>query len=94
MVSTGAYWCLPVPTGPYRFLLVSTGPYWFQGEAINRIELHILQSGTAVHKGQRQLRTAREQQGKARRKRFMMAACLVLTLVILITIIAASVTAG
>ncbi|XP_042747168.1 syntaxin-2-like isoform X1 [Lagopus leucura] len=65
-----------------------------QGEAINRIELHILQSGTAVHKGGRQLRAAQEQQGKARRKRLIMAACLVLTLVILVAIIAASVAAG
>ncbi|XP_048788952.1 syntaxin-4-like isoform X2 [Lagopus muta] len=65
-----------------------------QGGAINRIELQILQSGMAVNKGGRQLRAAQEQQGKARRKRLIMAACLVLTLVILVAIIAASVAAG
>lgn len=65
-----------------------------QGEAINRIEQHILQSGTAVMKGQRQLRDAQGQQGKARRKRLIMASCLVLTVLILVAIIASSVAAG
>ena len=37
----------------------------FQGEAVNRIELQVLQSGTAVLKGQQQLCSARTQRRRA-----------------------------
>lgn len=65
-----------------------------QGEAVNRIELQVLQSGTAVLKGQQQLCSARTQRRRATRKRLLMAACVALTLLILVAIIAASVAAG
>lgn len=65
-----------------------------QGEAVNRIELQVLQSGTAVLKGQQQLCSARTQRRRATTKRLLMAACVALTLLILVAIIAASVAAG
>ena len=65
-----------------------------QGEAVNRIELQVLQSGMVVLKGQQQLCSARTQRRRATTKRLLMAACVALTLLILVAIIAASVAAG
>ena len=72
LVYTGAYWSILVYTGAYWFILVRTGGNGsavpvalFQGEAVNRIELQVLQSGTAVLKGQQQLCSARTQRRRA-----------------------------
>ncbi|XP_044278512.1 syntaxin-4 [Varanus komodoensis] len=61
-----------------------------QGETIDRIEKNILDSEDYVKKGQQHLHTAQENQKKARKKKFMIAICLSVTLVIIAAIIGLS----
>ncbi|XP_062994507.1 syntaxin-4 [Elgaria multicarinata webbii] len=65
-----------------------------QGEMVDRIEKNILDSEDYVKKGQEHLNTAQENQKKARKKKFMIAICLTITLLIIFAIIAVSVIVG
>nr|XP_016850903.1 PREDICTED: syntaxin-4 [Anolis carolinensis] len=65
-----------------------------QGEMIDRIEKNILDSGDYVKKGQVHLQKAQENQKKARRKKFMIAICLTITLAIIITIVGVLIAVG
>ncbi|XP_060636156.1 syntaxin-4 isoform X1 [Anolis sagrei] len=65
-----------------------------QGEMIDRIEKNILDSEDYVKKGQVHLFKAQENQKKARRKKFMIAICLTITLAIIITIVGVLIAVG
>ncbi|XP_032093188.1 syntaxin-4 [Thamnophis elegans] len=63
-----------------------------QGDAIDRIEKNILDSGDYVKKGQLHLHQAQENQKKALKKKFMIGICLTITAFIIILIIILSIT--
>ncbi|XP_049645162.1 syntaxin-4 [Suncus etruscus] len=63
-----------------------------QGEMINRIEKNILSSQDYVERGQEHVKTALENQQKARKKKLLIAICLSITVLILVVVIAVSLT--
>ncbi|XP_030781265.1 syntaxin-4-like [Rhinopithecus roxellana] len=62
-----------------------------QGEMINRIEKNILSSADYVERGQEHVKTALENQKKARKKKVLIAICVSITVVLLAVIIGVTV---
>ncbi|GAB1292743.1 Syntaxin-4 [Apodemus speciosus] len=68
--------------------------YEKDGEMINRIEKNILSSADYVERGQEHVKTALENQKKARKKKVMIAICVSVTVLILAVIIGITITVG
>lgn len=65
-----------------------------QGELIDRIERHVELSGSHLGKGRKHLGRARSSRQGALKKRLAFAACLSVAIIVLVTIVAASVATG